>query len=43
MATRHRNNIVIRKLATPKKVTLPNDRAFYAKYERLKIRRYRRR
>ena len=26
----------MRKLATPKKVTLPNGKTFYAKYERVK-------
>ena len=30
------NNIVIMELPTPKKVTLPKDRVFYAKYRRVK-------
>ena len=36
MPPRHRNNIVMIKLAMPKKVTLPNGRTFYAKYKRVK-------
>ena len=30
-----KNNYVMRRLDTPKKVTLPNSRAFYAKYQRV--------
>ena len=36
MPPRHRNNIVMVKLAMPRKVTLPNGRVFYAKYIRVK-------
>ena len=32
---RRRNNIVLVKRDTPKKVTLPNGRTFYAKYRRV--------
>ena len=32
---KHRNNIVFKKRNTPKKVTLPNGRTFYAKYRRV--------
>ena len=32
---RRRNNIVMVKRDVPKKVTLPNDRVFYAKYKRV--------
>ena len=32
---RRKNNYVVRRLDTPKKVTLPNGRTFYAKYQRL--------
>ena len=31
---RRKNNYVMRRLDTPKKVTLPNGRTFYAKYQR---------
>ena len=34
---RNRDNIVMRKVDAPKKVTLPNGRTFYAKYKRLRI------
>ena len=30
---RRKNNYVMRRLDTPKKVTLPNSRTFYAKYQ----------
>ena len=33
---RRKNNYVIRKHTNPKRVTLPNDRTFYARYERVK-------
>ena len=33
---RRKNNYVMRKLDTPKRVTLPNGRVFYAKYKRVK-------
>ena len=33
---RRQNNYVMRKLGTPKKVTLPNGRTFYAKYQRVR-------
>ena len=36
MPSRHKKIIVIAKLATPKKVTLPNDRILYGKYKRVK-------
>ena len=32
---RRKNNYVMRRLDTPKKVTLPNGRTFYAKYQRV--------
>ena len=32
---RRKNNYVLRRLDTPKKVTLPNGRTFYAKYQRV--------
>ena len=32
---RRKNNYVIRRLDTPKKVTLLNDRTFHAKYQRV--------
>ena len=32
---RRKNNYVMRRLDTPKKVTLPNDITFYAKYKRV--------
>lgn len=34
---RYRDNIVMRKVDTPKKVTLSNGRTFYVKYERVRI------
>ena len=34
---RHRDNIVMVKLGTPRKETLPDGRAFYAKYIRVNI------
>ena len=33
---RRKNNYVMRKIDTPKGVTLPNGRVFYAKYKRVK-------
>ena len=33
---RRKNNYVMRKLDTPKRVTLPNGRVFYAKYKCVK-------
>ena len=33
---RRKNNYVMRQLDTPKRVTLPNGRVFYAKYKRVK-------
>ena len=35
MVANRRNNIVLVKRDTPKKVTLPNGRTFYAKYKRV--------
>ena len=32
---RRKNNYVMRRLDTPKQVTLPNGRNFYAKYQRV--------
>ena len=32
---RRKNNYVMRRLNTPKKVTLPNGRTFYVKYARV--------
>ena len=32
---RRQNSYVMRKLGTPEKVTLPNGRTFYAKYQRV--------
>ena len=32
---RRKNNYVMRRLDTPKNVTLPNRRTFYAKYQRV--------
>ena len=32
---RRKNDYVMRRLDTPKKVTLPNSRTFYAKYQRV--------
>ena len=31
-----RDNIILRKRAVPKKVTLPKSRTFYARYKRIK-------
>ena len=33
---RRRNNYAMRKLDSPKRVTLPNGRVFYSKYKRVK-------
>ena len=33
---RHKENYPMRKLAVPKRVTLPNGRTFFARYERIK-------
>ena len=30
-----RNNILVRRLAAPKRMQLPNSRVFYAKYQRV--------
>ena len=32
---RRKNNYVMRRLDTPKRVTLPNGRTFYGKYQRV--------
>ena len=32
---RRKNNYVLRRLETPKAVTLPNGKTFYAKYQRV--------
>ena len=34
---RTKNNYVMRRLGTSKKVTLPNGRTFYAKYQRVVV------
>ena len=33
---RRKENYLMRKLAVPKRVTLPNGRTFFARYERIK-------
>ena len=36
MVLRHKENYAMRKLAVPKRVTLPNGRSFVARYEKIK-------